>query len=313
MRGGPLLKACGVAAVCVAASFLVFRGGPIGVTFAFFDAETVNAGSAFSGGWLDTPTAFTITTSGNTPTLNWTGGVHAPSTGGQQAITGAVTASSGTSTTCPSTLSSLTSVTYASGANSYPDTNRGIGIGGEHYCYGVATTAGTQWTSSTATAVTQIPFFAYSLTIANGGSSSSGTIDGGDTITIVFNNVPSGLGATGTLNVCAWKNTTNTVILGDSQSCKSSTATGSIGTLALSGRTISANATFSGSAYALSGDTLTITLAGKKTAGLSGSGTASWTYTPNTGLQEGSGAGAVTICTSSASGCTTQTTPSSNF
>jgi hypothetical protein len=325
----PLLRACGVAALCVAASFAVLYHGTIGSTFAYFDAETENIGSAFAGGWLTAPTTFTVTASGNNATLKWTAGAQGTNL---QAINGSVT-SGGTSTTCPTTLTTIASPAYATGANTYTDTGRGIGIGGEHYCYQVAsayqfattvaattnaittvaattTTTPTNWSTAATGVVVQFPFFPYSVTPANGGSSTTGKISAGDTITIKYNNTPTSLTG-GTIAVCAWT-TGNKLVLGDPNAtkCNSSSAVGSIGTLTLSGgRTISANANFSASTYTDTSGTIVITLAGAGTANISGTQTITWTFTTNTGLSEGSPA--VTVCPSTTSGCATPTTSSS--
>jgi hypothetical protein len=302
MSRRPLLRAGGVAALCVAASFGLFRAGPIGSTFAVFNAETENASSAFAGGWLDTPTTLAVATSGSTATLTWNAGTHG-STSEVESISGAATATNGTSTTCPTTLSAIATPAWTTGTDTYTDTGRLAMLGGEHFCYRVTPNAGTYWTGTAASLVTQFPFYAYSLALTN----SNNTIAAGDTITITFDNNPTAFSTSGgKLNVCAWRSSSgNKLILGDPATCTGNGDTGSLGTLVLSGgKTVAGNVSFLNSTYTLANGVMAISLVGGATTTVTGTGTPTWTFTPNSTLVQ---IGSVAVCTTTTT-CTPSTT-----
>jgi hypothetical protein len=302
VRRRPLLGACGVAALCVAAAIALLAGGRVGSTWASFNnlfwGETENAGSSFGASWLGAPTLAAPSVSGNNATLSWTVSNHGPgSASGQgQEVLGSFTASNGTSTTCPTT--GYTQIAVPSGtATSYSDTGRGAGVGGEYYCYEVASTYATNWVTPSTAQRAQFPFYATSVSLSNG----NGRIASGDTATVSFNNTPQGFSSSGSLTVITC--TTTRVLLGAS-SCS---ATPSVGTLTLSGKTIPSSKTYS-STYTFSANTITILLGGANSVTLGGSGTAGWTFTPPATMKQG---GNVAVCTASASGCIPSTT--SNF
>jgi hypothetical protein len=297
----PLLGACGVAALCVAAAVALLAGGRVGSTWASFNnlfwGETENAGSSYGASWLGAPTLAAPSVSGNNATLSWTVSNHGPgSANGQgQEVLGSFTASNGTSTTCPTT--GYTQIAVPSGtATSYTDSGRGAGFGGEYYCYEVASTYATNWVTASAAQRVQFPFYATSLSLSNGNN----TLASGDKVTISFNNTPQGFAASGSLTVITC--TTTRVLLGAS-SCSS---TPSVGTLTVSGKSVVSSRTFS-SSYTFSANTIVVTLGGSSSVTLGGGGSPTWTFTPTSTLKQG---GNVAICTASASGCLPTTTSS---
>jgi hypothetical protein len=302
VRRRPLLGACGVAALCVAAALVLLGGGRVGSTWASFNnifrAETENAGSSFGASWLGAPTLAAPSVSGNNASLTWTVSSHGPgAAGGQgQEVLGSFTASSGTSTTCPTT--GYTQIAVPSGtATTYTDSGRGSGVGGEYYCYEVASTYATNWVTPSTAQRVQFPFYATGVTLSNGNAK----IASGDTVAVSFNNTPQGFSSAGSLTVITC--TSTRVLLGAS-SCSS---TPSLGTLTLSGKTIPSSKTYS-SSYTMSANTITVLLGGANSVTLGGTGTAAWSFTPTATLKQG---GNVAICTSSGSGCVPTT--SSNF
>jgi hypothetical protein len=293
----PLLGACGVAALCVAAAVALLAGGRVGSTWASFNnlfwGETENAGSSFGAGWLGAPTLAAPSVSGNDATLTWTVSNNGPgaANGQGQEVLGSFTASNGTSTTCPTT--GYTQIAVPSGtATSYTDSGRGAGVGGEYYCYEVASTYATNWVTAGAAQRVQFPFFATSLSIGDG----SGKISSGDTVTIAFNNTPQGFASSGSLSV---RTCTSTRVLLGTTSCS---GTPSVGTLTANGPIVKSSSTVS-SSYTFSANTLTVTL-GSANVTLGGS-SGTWTFTPNATLKQG---GNVAICT--ASSCLPSTTSS---
>lgn len=302
MRRRPLLGACGVAALCVAAALALFGGGRVGSTWASFNnifrAETENAGSSFGATWLAAPTPAAPSVSGNNATVTWTVSNHGPGTtaGQGQEVLGSFTASNGTSTTCPTTGYTQIAVPSAT-ATTYTDSGRGSGVGGEYYCYEIGATFATNWVTASTAQRAQFPFYATGVTLSNGDAK----IAAGDTIAVSFNNTPQTFAASESLTVITC---TSTRVLVGASSCS---ATPSVGTLTLSGKTIPSSKTYS-SSYTFSANTITVTLGGANSVTLGGSGTAGWSFTPTATLKQG---GNVAICTSSGSGCVPTT--SSNF
>jgi hypothetical protein len=317
MRKRPLAVACGVAAICVVASLALLRGGRIGATFALFNAETGNAGSAFSAGWLDAPTALAATPQGNDVQLTWTSGTHGPPTG--QTLAGV---DNGTSSTCTAaTLSTLATLAYTSGANSYTDaggTSSGSGSGrgtatngGHWFCYRVASTAGTRWSTPGTPLAVQLGLVATALSVTN----ASKSIDRNDTVTVTFNQKP--VLPASPLNVCVVA--PGTVVLGDTTAtgttaCAAGDAA-SVGKLTASGWTIGSTVEFSSSSYTLTTAApwkLVITLgATATTSALSGT-SGSWTFVPSSSVTSslGNGTHQAALC-STGSAC--QPTTTSNF
>ena len=308
MTRRPLLGACGVAALCAVASFVLIHGGSCAGTFAGFNAETHNSSSTFAGAWINAPTNVTATLSGNAAAnLTWTKSTSTP-TGIGQELLGSPTASNGTSTTCPTTgyvvLPTTVTASAQSATDPATDFKAGAGNGGDYYCYTVAATLATNWVSmwapgaSTASRV-KFVFYASAASVSNGGT--SGSINNGDGITITLNNTISGT-TPSSISVIACSNSSttnkNTLLLGSS-SCSS---TPSLGILALTGKTITGtNSTFASSSYSVSAaDVISISLAGGSTTALSASGTATWKFTPTSTVTQ---AGGVAICTASGSGC----------
>lgn len=304
MTRRPLALAFGVAAVCAVASLALLRGGHTGTTFALFNAETSNSGSVFAAGWLTAPTSLAATPQGNDVQLTWTGGTHGPPTG--QSILGV---DNGSSSSCGSaSLATLATVPYLSGANTYVDaggTSSGSGSGrgtssnaGHWFCYAVASTAGTRWTTATSAVPVQLGLFAQSVSISN----ANGTIAAGDTVTITFNQQPNL--TSGTVTVCAVAgggvivgDTTATgstaCAAGDSYSIAKLTTTGTIGATVEFASSTSTVAAGSGSTY-----TVTVSLGGTSSTASVTPG--SWSFTPASSIKSAAGTGSqqASICTS---------------
>jgi hypothetical protein len=310
----PLLTAVGVAVLCAAASVATLLGGRVGTTLALFNGETQNAGSAFAAGWIDPPTGLTATASGNNVDLAWTAGTHGPPAGQRIAAV-----STGTSASCTGqTLAAVASIGWVAGANSYVDAggaSSGSGSGrgtaanaGDFYCYQVASTYGTQWSSPSTAVSTVVGLVATNLAIANGGT--SGRIGNGDRITITFNQKTTLPTTATTSKVCI--RTTGVVYLGDTATTCGTSDNPTIATL--TGLTIGSNVTFASSTVAASAAapwTATITLGGGSNSTVSGTATlaatsATTTKTPTPPANQ------ATLCSLAKATCR-PTAPASGF
>jgi len=212
---------------------------------------------------------------------------------------------------------STTKASHASGAmvTQVPDP-----VDGHYYCYQMVSTSATNWTATASFPATQMGLVATSITLANGGSGTSGHVDTGDTITIVFNQAPTGITTgSGTRDVCVVDTASPAaIVLNDSAGCHGSTDANDAGVI--SGLTLSgggmggANAIVNcnTSTVSLTGSTLTITVGGAG-ACAAGSGTpvsssGSGTYTPASSILSSAVTDQAPVCTSATYGCLPTTT-----
>jgi hypothetical protein len=306
MRPNALRRAIGAAAV-IAASALILGNHIVGVTSASFSGETRNAGSGFAGGWVGAPAAGTAVARGYDVALAWTPGTHGPVTG--QKLNGL---DNGTSSNCTGAvyglLASLASATTAS----YTDSSRGtLANDGDWYCYEIMSTSGTAWTAPFDLAAVQLGLVATGVSIANTSGGTVNTLEGGDTITITFNQRTT-IGTT-SVKVCTWA---NTIAIGDGHngnSCGgSATADGYTIGLLTTTSTITGTPRFSGSTVAVSTTspyTVVVTL-GSGGTGTVPSGT-SWKFSPAAAVKSNLATHQATACTTTATTC--QPTTSTGF
>lgn len=257
--------------VAAAALLLLVAGGALAYgqmsgTFAIFTAETENPNGVFQGSWIPPIASATssLVTSGsfNQVQLSWTLGTI-PSSGNP--ITGYsveyAPGGSGGSASCG---------TYGSFSTpaSSPVSVTGTDIS-QWWCFRIHATSATVWTSATVAFTPRRILVPTSVTLNNKTGGTLGTMEAGDTITVNYNQAVS-VSGTVAVNSC-----TNTVVIGGA--CG---AVGSIGTI--TGFTsIAHSRTFANSTIAGSGtSTLTITLVGVQTTGITGGGT----FTAGTGV-----------------------------
>ena len=276
--------------VAAAALLLLVAGGALAYgqmsgTFAIFTAETENPNAVFQGSWIPPIASATssLVTSGsfNQVQLSWTLGTI-PSSGNP--ITGYsveyAPGGSGGSASCG---------TYGSFSTpaSSPVSVTGTDIS-QWWCFRIHATSATVWTSATV-AFTPRRLFVPTNTVAlsnTGGTLNS--IEQLDQIAVTFNQTPS---SPGTITVST--STTGTITIG------------SVGTI--SGLTIGANRTYSGSTTSVSGNTLTITVNGGSgvTSHATTVGNLPGTFTGNSSFTS---SGGQNLC--SAAACTVQTSGS---
>jgi hypothetical protein len=307
MRQGALRRAVG-AGVVIAGAAIILGNGVVGSTSASFVGETKNAGSAFAGGWIGAPSAGSATASGYDMKLAWTPGTAGPVTG--QQLKGV---DNGTSSNCTgAAYASLTTLASA-GTASYTDANRGNAANnGDWYCYELVSTSATVWTSLFDLPAAQLGLAATGVSIANGAGGTANTIEGGDTITLTFNQrttIPNG-----SVKVCVF-NTNKTILIDDQKSgnnCGSVTGDGyNIGALTTTS-TITGASRFTNSSVSVSTTapwTVTITL------GSGGSSTvtagATWSFTPAAGVLSFATTDQAAACTTTATTC--QPTSATSF
>jgi hypothetical protein len=254
-----------VLAVVLIAGAAQWRG-----TVATMTGQVANPSNRFATAALYAPSSLTATPSGHNVNLSWPAGTN----GSGYAVQGAA---NGSSSSCASaTFSPLGTAT----GTSYTDAGR-YAPQGTYFCYRVATTYGSTWTSQQSNPVTsaQIGFVATSVAISNGGA--AGSVDTGDRIVVAFNQaVDTSTGPTASSTVCA---STLGIFLGStttSGGCVSG-ETLTVGTL--SGVSVSVTDRWNAS-YTWSTDSRTLTIVlGTRTSGLINPIlTGSWTFTPTT-------------------------------
>jgi hypothetical protein len=297
MTRRPLLAACGVAALCVAGSLALLRGGGIPGTFASFNGETKNLGSAYAGGWVAAPTPATPTVSGADVGLTWTAGTQGVLS--QQLNW----ADNNTSSDCSAATYAPVGSALSGTATSTTDTGRGSGATNGHYiCYRMDS-LNNSWVTSAAFTAVRAGFFATAVSITN----SSGRLDNGDTFVVTFNQAPATPAST---KVCTFASPANVILIGDPSNCASASDTAafklSLSSGSLANSVTSYTATYSVNAGA---KTLTVTVGGQPTVSLlrTTSSSPAWVFTPQS-LTSASGAAAV--CATSPS-CTP--TPTGTF
>ena len=277
---------------------LLLGSGIVGNTFATFNAETTNASSTFSDGWLGAASNGSATAGGYDMTVNWTPTTTGP-IGGQKILGIDNTTSSNCTSAAYAAIATLASATTAT----YSDASRATsGTDGDWFCYELmsTSTSAPNWTTPYSFPAVQIGLVANAVTITNSGT--AGTIGNGDTIKITFNQQTTLAGSgSGGLEVCSWS-TTNTIVLGDTHggTCHASNDNYSLGTLKLTGGDTIASAAFGSSTSVVSATspwTVTVTLGGGGSSLISGSSTPTWTFTPYASIVSHQTTHQATICT----------------
>jgi hypothetical protein len=246
----------------------------VGGTFALWEGATTNANSALEAGWIPPPTSLAATPSGDAAALTWTAGTS-PATG-QQLTT--ADGGTGASASC-GTYGSATSVTS-------PTTS--AGTSGHWWCGELVSTSATAWQSIVATFTPiRVGLFPTAVAIANGGT--GGSLDGGDTITITFDQSVDA--ASGT-SVCAFGGASGTgaILIGDSTCSSSATDPYTIGEL--TGLTVGGTVQAVSASVSTSDATITVTV-GASGPSITGAGT----FTASTSLT--STTGSVAACAAS--------------
>jgi len=166
-------------------------------------------------------------------------------------------------------------------ATSYTDTGR-YTPQGTYQCYKATTTYGT-WSSQSAnpTAAAQLGFVATSVQLTNGGT--AGTLDTGDKIIVTYNQpVTTATGPLATDKVCTNSASSgNIIMLGDTLSTCSATATVSIG--AISGGSANKQTVFAATyAWSANNTVLTVTIGTRTTGSQNPTITGILTFNPTT-------------------------------
>jgi len=272
----------------------VFAAGWAGSTLAYFDGE-VDQTATYAGGYVGSPSNQTATASGYDGAVTWsltdTTGVQ-----GQQVLM----ADNGTSTDCSSVAYTTTVATgFAPSATSYTDSNRTATSGaGDQYCYAAESYyTKTSWYQVARAPATQLGLVVDSVVLANGGL--SGHLDGGDTITLTFNQPPA---TPASATICQF-HTGGIVFIGDS-TCSVVTDNYAIGEL--SGFTVGGVGHQKRSAsVSISGNVMTVTI-GQSGQTFSGSGS----FTPSPNLVSAATTDQATVCQT---GSSCLPTPSGSF
>ncbi len=214
---------------------------------------------------------------------------------------------------------STTAAAHASGAHVFQTTDP---INGHYYCYEMVSTSATNWTATASFPATQVGLVVQSITLANGGGGTAGHIDTGDTITIVFNQAPTGITTGSGRSVCLVDTVSPAkIVLGDTGGCAGAgdaNDTGVISGLTMAGGGMAgANAIVncSTSTFSITSSTLTITVGGAG-ACAAGSGTpvtdsGSGTYTPASTIKSSATTDQALVCTNATYSCLLTTTGTS--
>lgn len=283
MSRRPLAAASLVAALCVCVSAILLAGGRVGETFAFFNGETENAGSAFAGGWIDPPSSLTAGVGGADVNLSWTPAAHPPVTGQQLYL-----ADNGTTSSCDGVTYAPLGTALAADAASAVDSGRGSTANGHWLCYRIDSTVGA-WTATATFPAVRAGFFATAVAVGNGGSAQ--TLDDGDTFSVTFDQPPATPSSTA---VCTFADPDNVVLVGDAAGCASS---GDANAFALASSVTLTNSGVYTASYSVSGNTLTATIVSSPAAPdlpTTAGGTPSWTFTPSS---LASATGGLGVCT----------------
>jgi len=274
-----LRRAVGLSALLIVLS-LALGYVHVGGTFAIWDGETTNAGSAFAAGWVGPATSIgTPAPSGYGASLTWTPGTDGPVTGQEL---DSVDGGTGASASCgtyglAATMSSATTSSYTASGTSAAN--------GHWWCYRLVSTSATAWTASATFAPVRVGLIPTAVAFANGATATSGTIDAGDTITIAFNqNVTTVSGS----NVCVFSGASGAgaILIGDTTCSSAATDAYTIGRL--TGLTIggsgsqSLTATISAAGTQVS---VAVTQTGPTVSGTS-------TFTASTGITSSTGSAA---------------------
>jgi hypothetical protein len=292
------------ALVALAAIGLLLGNGVVGTTFALFNGETTNAGSAFAGGWVGAPSAATATATGYDVALAWTAGTHGPVTG-QQLYGVDNTTNSNCTGAAYALLATMASATTAA----YTDASRGTAVNnGDWYCYQLVSTSATSWTAPLSLAAVQLGLVTTAVQITNNGTANR--IQSGDTIKLTFNQRTT----VGTANIRVCVFTNGTILLGDTTAgCTASTDTYTVAKLVVTGATIPTAINFGSSTVTrttTSPFTMTISLAGSATVA-NMTGTASWKLTGSSSIVSFATTHQATMCSAATTTC--QPTTATNF
>ena len=302
MTQSALRRAAGASAVLAAAALLL-GNGIVGTTTALFNGETKNAGSGFSGGWVDPATAASASALGYDMSLAWTPGTHGPVTG--QQLYGV---NNGTNSNCTGAAYGLLATMALATTATYTDASRGtLATDGNWYCYQLVSTSATLWTASLALPAVQLGLVTTAVQPIN--VTTAGTIRANDQIKLTFNQRTNL--TTANVRVCVFS-TTKTILIGDTTgACTAATDAYSVAKLTTAA-TISANLTFAASTVALttvSPYTMTVTLVGAGTATTGASPT--WTLTGSASILSNATTHQATMCSAATTIC--QPTSTSNF
>jgi hypothetical protein len=137
------------AVVIAAAAGALLSVRPLGTTFAVFNGETENAGSAFALNWVTAPSGASAIQSSDDVDLRWTVG-H----GTAQELD---IVDNGSNSDCDGVdYSSGDTVSLGAGDDSYTDTDRAVGHAGDLICYAIVSTVAT-WRAQTTVSVQLSP------------------------------------------------------------------------------------------------------------------------------------------------------------
>lgn len=283
-------------------ALLLLVVGPVGGTYAYFNASTVNQTSAFAGGWVGEATGLgTPAAVGLDASLSWTKATHVD-TVTAQTLYGV---DRGSTSNCIGATFGAGGTSAGTGT-SYTTTGNGSTLNGHYYCYQLKT-ADNNWVSSgTVFPVAHLGLFPTSITIDGSAGAQATRADPGDTITIVFNQsvATASLPASGAqIDVCF---VSSTVIIGDTAGCAGTSDGSTVGVVT--------GMTFTGSFNA---DTSVLTLVNsttvKVTLGTTGKGrnansnaistVTSGALTAATTIQSSATTDQASACTNSTYGC----------
>jgi hypothetical protein len=217
-------------------------------------------------------------------------------------------------------VNSTTGAAHASGAfvTQVPDP-----VDGHYYCYQMISTSATNWTAAASFPATQMGLVVQSIALGNAGT--SGTVDTNDTITIVFNQAPTGITTGAGRSVCLVDTVSPAkIVLGDTGGCAGAGDANDAGVISgltmAGGGAMGANALVNcnASTFSITGSTLTITInsaAGAMgAAGVCQTGAAnpvtssgSGTYTPASSINSAATTDQSPVCTN-VTYCALQTT-----
>jgi hypothetical protein len=283
--------------------------GQVSGTFAIFNAETQNPNSQVQGSWIPAPSGANSGYGGSpfiTETLSWTSGNSAASPS-PNPVTGQplmyANGGTGTSATCPSSLSGFTTTFKTEAAATASDTITGTDVD-NWWCFAVystsasATTSGS-WTSDGVIFTARRIFRATALAQNDGTGTLGNVVGSTDAIQLTFNQNAS-LSGTISVRIC---NSQDTIMIGSNALTCGGTA--NVGTL--SGQTQSANRTCNTTIGGSGTTVITLTLTG--CSGTSNVGTGTETFTPPATGEVITSASAATLCVNTTTpDCTPSTT-----
>jgi hypothetical protein len=295
-----------VAAVALVAfvAGVVLATGQVSGTFALFTAETENAPSTFSGGWVNAPTALTVVPWGYGGSFAWTVGNTGSSpfdTISSQQLEGG---DQDSTNNCTSPTYNAIGTALGAAATSATD-GESSATNGHYFCYEMQDFKNSWYADAAfSPAPVHVGLIVTSVALANG-THMTNKVDSGDTIKITFNqnvsNVP------GSPKVCQ-RNVgagTGIIFIGDTGTCNGTSESYTIGKI--TGVTEGGNGNSNASASVAS-NVVTVTLSqnGQNSSNVTP------VFTPSaTTITSTNGSPVAAPCTSSTYNCTP--TPSGNF